>query len=66
MCNVHSQVFQQLVELRESARILLDLHNGQGKPDWTFQDLRDITEIWRARTPNEWEPLTHWQVCVCV
>lgn len=25
-----------------------------------LQDVRDITDAWRLRIPNEWESLVHW------
>ncbi|GIL45633.1 hypothetical protein Vafri_2841, partial [Volvox africanus] len=55
------QTFQQLVELKESARILVDLAQGGGRPDHSFTDLKEIMETWRLRTPNDWESLVHWQ-----
>jgi transformation/transcription domain-associated protein len=40
------QTFQQLVELRESARVLLDLAAGnQRGPDHSYGDLKDILEV---------------------
>jgi transformation/transcription domain-associated protein len=65
--------FQQLVELQESARVLLEIGNGnkapsQGSgqlvgvqgPAGAYVDLKDILETWRLRTPNEWDELTVW------
>ncbi|GFR40173.1 hypothetical protein Agub_g730, partial [Astrephomene gubernaculifera] len=55
------QTFQQLVELKESARILVDLAQANGRPEHAFTDLKEIMATWRLRTPNEWESLVHWQ-----
>ncbi|KAL2624095.1 hypothetical protein R1flu_008340 [Riccia fluitans] len=67
------QQFQQLVELQESARVLLEIANGnkQQPPGpsqlaqvqghtYNYVDLKDILETWRLRTPNEWDDLTVW------
>ncbi|KAL3681984.1 hypothetical protein R1sor_000006 [Riccia sorocarpa] len=67
------QQFQQLVELQESARVLLEIANGKmPQPPGPSQlaqvqgiasnyvDLKDILETWRLRTPNEWDELTVW------
>ncbi|KAL6746236.1 hypothetical protein V8C86DRAFT_2445362, partial [Haematococcus lacustris] len=54
------QTFQQLVEVRESVRILADLQLGASTAEHVFQDVRDTTDTWRLRTPNEWEALPHW------
>jgi hypothetical protein len=40
-------VFQQLVELKESGRILNDLANGNQRRDHTFSEMREILESWR-------------------
>jgi transformation/transcription domain-associated protein len=64
------QQFQQLVEVKESTKILLDIANGN-KPasgnsganssnQNTFADLKDILETWRLRTPNDWDSTTIW------
>ncbi|KAG8099235.1 hypothetical protein GUJ93_ZPchr0013g36432 [Zizania palustris] len=64
------QQFQQLVEVKESSKILLDIANGS-KPasgnsgansnhNNSFADLKDILETWRLRTPNEWDNMTVW------
>ena len=42
-----SQVFQQLVELKESGRILNDLANGNTRRDHAFNEMREIMESWR-------------------
>lgn len=56
------QSFQQIVELKESARLLLDVQNAtRGSSNHSFQDLTETLEAWRLRTPNEWESLSHWQ-----
>ncbi|KAL8143397.1 hypothetical protein V2J09_016429 [Rumex salicifolius] len=62
------QQFQQLVEVQESARILVDIANGSkhiGNPSvgghgGIYADLKDILETWRLRTPNEWDNMTVW------
>lgn len=62
------QQFQQLVEVQESARIIVDIANGNkqlsgnsvvGVPSG-YMDLKDILETWRLRTPNEWDNLSVW------
>ncbi|KAK3127876.1 hypothetical protein QOZ80_7AG0579590 [Eleusine coracana subsp. coracana] len=64
------QQFQQLVEVKESSKILLDIANGNkpasagsganSNPHNSFADLKDILETWRLRTPNEWDNMTVW------
>ncbi|XP_038988658.1 transformation/transcription domain-associated protein-like isoform X2 [Phoenix dactylifera] len=62
------QQFQQLVEVQESARILLDIANGNKQPSGNsganihsvFAELKDIFETWRLRTPNEWDNMSVW------
>lgn len=61
------QQFQQLVEVQESARILVDIANGNkvssgsvGLPGNLYADLKDILETWRLRTPNEWDNMSIW------
>ncbi|XP_057972938.1 transcription-associated protein 1-like isoform X2 [Malania oleifera] len=71
--SVHARVpllqqFQQLVEVQESARILVDIANGNkhsggsvvGVHGGIYADLKDILETWRLRTPNEWDNLSVW------
>ncbi|KAK2974573.1 hypothetical protein RJ640_016914 [Escallonia rubra] len=71
--SVHSRIpllqqFQQLVEVQESARIIVDIANGNkllsssavGGPGNAYADLKDILETWRLRTPNEWDNLSVW------
>ncbi|GKV51280.1 hypothetical protein SLEP1_g57947 [Rubroshorea leprosula] len=71
--SVHSRIpllqqFQQLVEVQESARILLDIANGNkisgssviGVQGNLYADLKDILETWRLRTPNEWDNMSVW------
>ncbi|CAL0314477.1 unnamed protein product [Lupinus luteus] len=71
--SVHSrmpllQQFQQIVEVQESARILLDISNGNklsgnsgvGVQGNLYADLKDILETWRLRTPNEWDNMSVW------
>lgn len=50
---------QQLVELRESARVVCDISTV--RHDHAYGDVKDILETWRLRLPNEWDPLLHWQ-----
>jgi transformation/transcription domain-associated protein len=45
--NFASQVFQQLVELRESVRILYDLAHGNTRRDHQFIEMKEIMETWR-------------------
>lgn len=62
------QQFQQLVEVQESARIIVDIANGNKHSGSSvssvhgglYADLKDILETWRLRTPNEWDNLTVW------
>ncbi|GMY12228.1 transformation/transcription domain-associated protein-like isoform X1 [Fagus crenata] len=62
------QQFQQLVEVQESARILVDISNGNklsgssvvGVHGNLYADLKDILETWRLRTPNEWDNMSAW------
>ncbi|XVF18022.1 hypothetical protein REPUB_Repub10bG0175600 [Reevesia pubescens] len=71
--SVHARVpllqqFQQLVEVQESARILVDIANGNkisgnsvvGVHGNLYADLKDILETWRLRTPNEWDNMSVW------
>jgi len=62
------QQFQQLVEVQDSARILLDISNGNNQTSGNsgasihngYAELKDILETWRLRTPNEWDNLSVW------
>ncbi|CAI9763537.1 unnamed protein product [Fraxinus pennsylvanica] len=61
------QQFQQLVEVQESARIVVDIANGNklsgnsvGGHGGLYADLKDILETWRLRTPNEWDNMSIW------
>ncbi|KAK4773935.1 hypothetical protein SAY87_028954 [Trapa incisa] len=63
------QQFQQLVEVKESARVLVDISNGNkhqsgnsmvGVHGNLYADLKDILETWRLRTPNEWDNMSVW------
>ncbi|XVE82488.1 hypothetical protein DITRI_Ditri16bG0008800 [Diplodiscus trichospermus] len=62
------QQFQQLVEVQESARILVDIANGNklslssvvGVHGNLYADLKDILETWRLRTPNDWDNMSVW------
>ncbi|XP_031107078.1 transformation/transcription domain-associated protein-like [Ipomoea triloba] len=71
--SIHSRIpllqqFQQLVEVQESSRIIIDIANGNkvsGNPvvgvhGAVYADLKDILETWRLRTPNEWDNLSVW------
>lgn len=71
--SVHSRIpllqqFQQLVEVQESSRILVDIANGNklagnsvvGVQGNLYADLKDILETWRLRTPNEWDNMSVW------
>ncbi|KAL9691531.1 hypothetical protein QQ045_011955 [Rhodiola kirilowii] len=71
--SVHSRIpllqqFQQMVEVQESGRILVDISNGN-KPSGNsvgsvhnglYSDLKYIIETWRLRTPNEWDNMSVW------
>ncbi|KAG6647142.1 hypothetical protein I3843_07G057100 [Carya illinoinensis] len=61
------QQFQQLVEVQESAKVLVDIANGNklsgssvGVHGNIYADLKDILETWRLRTPNEWDNMCVW------
>lgn len=71
--SVHSRIpllqqFQQIVEVQESARVLIDISNGNklsgnsvvGVQGNLYADLKDILETWRLRTPNEWDNMSVW------
>ncbi|KAJ8545743.1 hypothetical protein K7X08_018326 [Anisodus acutangulus] len=71
--SIHSRIpllqqFQQLVEVQESARIILDIANGNklsgnsvvGVHGGLYADLKDILETWRLRIPNEWDSSSVW------
>lgn len=53
------QNFQQIVELKESAKVLVDV--AKQDANHQFTDLKEILETWRLRAPNDWESLLHWQ-----
>jgi len=54
-------LFQQLVELQESTRVLLELGMVQQQQQHhTYSELKDILETWRLRTPNFWDSLGQW------
>lgn len=55
------QSFQNIVELKESCKIFLDLNMGSSQPNHPFKDVREIMESWRLRQPNEYESLSSWQ-----
>ncbi|GFS30041.1 phosphotransferases/inositol or phosphatidylinositol kinase [Actinidia rufa] len=64
--SVHSKIpllqqFQQLIEVQESARIIVDIANGNklsgssvGVYGGLYADLKDILETWRLQTQNVW------------
>ncbi|KAJ0907922.1 putative non-specific serine/threonine protein kinase [Helianthus annuus] len=62
------QQFQQLVEVQESTRVIVDIANGTklaanssvGAHGGLYADLKDILETWRLRTPNEWDNVSVW------
>ncbi|KAJ0984511.1 hypothetical protein J5N97_002867 [Dioscorea zingiberensis] len=61
------QLFQQLVEVQESAIILMDIANVNKQTSGNsaavqngYVELKDILETWRLRTPNEWDNLSVW------
>lgn len=51
--------FQRVVELLESWRVMMEF-SMQGGQGGQYQDLKDIAETWKLRTPNEWEPVRWW------
>jgi phosphatidylinositol kinase/protein kinase (PI-3 family) len=54
-------LFQQLVELQESTRVLLELGMvQQQQQQHSYSELKDILETWRLRTPNFWDSLGQW------
>ena len=54
-------LFQQLVELQESTRVLLELGMVQQQQQHhSYSELKDILETWRLRTPNFWDSLGQW------
>ena len=62
------QQFQQLVEVQESTRILVDISDGNklsgssvvGVHGSLYSDLKHILETWRLRTPNKWDNMSVW------
>jgi len=51
-------LFHQLVELRESGQIMLEVRNHASKK--TYPDLKNVLTSWRDRLPNDWEPVHRW------
>lgn len=51
--------FQRAVELLESWRIMMEF-TVQGGLGAQYQELKDICDTWKLRTPNEWEPVRWW------
>ena len=56
--------FQQLVELQESARVLVEIGHASRNQNHPCTELKDILETWRLRLPNEWESLERWSEMV--
>lgn len=64
----HLQQLQQLVEVQESAWVLIDSSNGNklsgnsavGVHGNLYADLKDILETWRLRTLNQWDCVSIW------
>ncbi|ERN04635.1 hypothetical protein AMTR_s00268p00016240 [Amborella trichopoda] len=62
------QQFQQLVEVQESAKVIVEIGNGSKQLPGSsmasvhggYVDLKDILETWRLRIPNEWDNLSVW------
>ena len=51
--------FQRTVELMESWRVMMEF-SMQGGQTGHYQELKDIADTWKLRTPNEWEPVQWW------
>ena len=51
--------FQRTVELMESWRVMMEF-SMQGGQAGHYQELKDIADTWKLRTPNEWEPVRWW------
>jgi transformation/transcription domain-associated protein len=51
--------FQRTVELMESWRVMMEF-SMQGGQAGHYQELKDIADTWKLRTPNEWEPVQWW------
>jgi len=51
--------FQRSVELMESWRVMMEF-SMQGGQAGQYQDLKDIADTWKLRTPNEWEGVRWW------
>ncbi|KAG9129909.1 hypothetical protein Leryth_007000 [Lithospermum erythrorhizon] len=62
------QQFQQLMEVQESTKVVVDIASGSkhsgnsvvGANNNLYADLKDILETWRLRTPNEWDNMSVW------
>lgn len=50
---------QRAVELSESLRVIMEF-SVQGGVGGQYQELKDITDTWKLRTPNEWECVQWW------
>jgi transformation/transcription domain-associated protein len=63
-------LFQIMVEMQESARMLVELHSARryiDNPEFIAHNLKEIEvkldqklEVWRMRMPNEWDGLPWW------
>ena len=51
--------FQKSTELMESWRVMMEF-SMQGGHAGHYQDLKDIADTWKLRTPNDWEPIQWW------
>ena len=56
--------FQQLVELQESARVLVEIGHASRSQQHACTELKDILETWRLRLPNEWDSVERWSEMV--
>ena len=52
--------FQRAVELNESWRIVYEFTTNGGNTSSHYQELKDICDTWKLRTPNEWESVRWW------
>jgi transformation/transcription domain-associated protein len=58
-CAPALHAFQRAVELAESWRVAMEF-TVQGGAGAQYQELKDVCDTWKLRTPNEWEPLRWW------
>jgi phosphatidylinositol kinase/protein kinase (PI-3 family) len=57
------EIFQQFVELQESAKILDELNNSTRNITLTEQSvskIKNILSTWQERLPNQWDSITVW------